>query len=92
MRDSLRGVFFLIMGVPWLDLDRNLNQGEYNMTTRPEILTKKDLFMWQAPSFNFDLNADEILAKALDVGFVTEVSQDQYIVNDNYISKHNRDV
>ena len=38
---------------------------------RPEILSKKDLFMWQAPSFNFDLNADEILAKALEVGFVT---------------------
>ena len=57
------------------------------MTTRPEILSKKDLFMWQAPSFNFDLNADQILAKALDVGFVTEVSEDQYLVNEDYKSK-----
>ena len=57
------------------------------MTTRPEILSKKDLFMWQAPSFNFDLNADQILAKALDVGFVTEVSEDQYLVNEGYKSK-----
>jgi hypothetical protein len=77
------------------------NNGEYNMTklvistdtlkaNRPEILSKKDLFMWQAPSFNFDLNADEILAKALEVGFVTEVSEDQYVVNDNYVSKYDR--
>mgnify|MGYP000106009003 FL=1 len=57
------------------------------MTTRPEILSKKDLFMWQAPSFNFDLNADQILAKALKVGFVTEVSEDQYLVNEDYKSK-----
>ena len=57
------------------------------MTTRPEILSKKDLFMWQAPSFNFDLNADQILSKALEVGFVTEVSEDQYLVNEDYKSK-----
>tara|TARA_R110002072_G_scaffold65654_1_gene162049 strand:+ start:290 stop:466 length:177 start_codon:yes stop_codon:yes gene_type:complete len=55
-----------------------------------QVLTKKELFMAQAPSFNFDLNADEILAKALEVGFVTEVSEDQYVVNDNYVSKYDR--
>ena len=55
-----------------------------------QTVTKKELFMWQAPSFNFDLNADEILAKALEVGFVTEVSEDQYVVNDNYVSKYDR--
>jgi|TARA_R110000824_G_scaffold6318_2_gene29241 hypothetical protein len=49
-----------------------------------QVLTKKELFMAQAPSFNFDLNADEILAKALEVGFVTEVSEDQYLVNEDY--------
>ena len=52
-----------------------------------QVLSKKELFMNQAPSFNFDLNADQILAKALDVGFVTEVSEDQYLVNENYKSK-----
>ena len=52
-----------------------------------QVLSKKELFMNQAPSFNFDLNADEILAKALDVGFVTEVSEDQYLVNEDYKSK-----
>ena len=53
-----------------------------------QVLSKHELFMNQAPSFNFDLNADQILAKALKVGFVTEVSEDQYIVNDNYVSKY----
>ena len=52
-----------------------------------QVLSKRELFMNQAPSFNFDLNADQILAKALDVGFVTEVSEDQYLVNKNYKSK-----
>ena len=54
------------------------------MSTSPEIITKEDLFMWQAPSFNCELSADEILAKALEVGFVTEVSEDQYLVNEDY--------
>ena len=54
------------------------------MSTSPEIITKEDLFMWQAPSFNFELSADQILAKALKVGFVSEVSEDQYLVNEDY--------
>ena len=52
-----------------------------------QVLSKKELFMNQAPSFNFDLNADQILSKALEVGFVTEVSEDQYLVNEDYKSK-----
>jgi len=52
-----------------------------------QVLSKHELFMNQAPSFNFDLNADQILAKALKVGFVTEVSEDQYLVNEDYESK-----
>ena len=58
------------------------------MSTSPEIITKEDLFMWQAPSFNFELSADEILAKALKVGFVSEVSEGQYLVNEDYKPKH----
>lgn len=48
------------------------------------ILSKSDLFMTQAPSFNFELGPDEILAKALEVGFVTEVGPDQYKLNEQY--------
>lgn len=58
------------------------------MNSIPDTVTKKELFMWQAPSFNFDLNADQLLKKALKVGFVTKVSEDQYLINENYISKY----
>ncbi len=47
-------------------------------------LSKHELFISQAPSFNFELDADQILAKALEVGFVKEVGPDQYEVNENY--------
>ena len=49
-----------------------------------QTVTKEELFMWQAPSFNFDLSADQILDKALKVGFVTKVSDDKYLVNEDY--------
>ena len=49
-----------------------------------QTVTKKELFMWQAPSFNFDLNADQILAKALKAGFVTKFKDDKYLVNEDY--------
>ena len=51
------------------------------------IFTKDELFLNQAPSFNFELNADELLKKALDSGFVVKVSKEQYKVNNNYKSK-----
>ena len=47
-------------------------------------LSKKELFISQAPNFNFELNADEILKQALEVGFVTEASHDQYLINKKY--------
>ena len=49
-----------------------------------QTVTKKELFMWQAPSFNFELDEDELLKKALDVGFVTKMGKDQYLVNEGY--------
>ena len=47
-------------------------------------LSKHELFVWQAPSFNFELDANQILTKALKVGFVREVGEDQYEINENY--------
>jgi len=48
--------------------------------------TKHELFMNQAPSFNFELDADELLAKALELGFVTPVDgeDDLYVMNEDY--------
>ena len=40
--------------------------------------------MTQAPSFNFELDEDQLLDKALEVGFVTKVDEDLYKVNNNY--------
>ena len=48
------------------------------------VFTKDSLFQAQAPSFNFELNKDQLLTKALEVGFVTEVGEDQYKMNDFY--------
>ena len=47
-------------------------------------ITKKELFLEQAPSFNFELNADQLLSKALKVGFVTKIGKDKYEINENY--------
>jgi len=49
-----------------------------------ETVTKKELWMQQAPSFNFELDEDELLKKALDVGFVKNVGDDKYLVNEDY--------
>ena len=48
------------------------------------IFTKKELWINQAPSFNFEKNADELLEQALLSGFVDQVGEDQYLVNLNY--------
>ena len=51
-----------------------------------ETVTKKEFFQWQAPSFNFELDADQLLDKALNDGFLTPVDgeSDLYLVNDEY--------
>ena len=40
--------------------------------------TKKELWMNQAPCWNFDLDEDELLEKALEVEFVKKVGDDLY--------------
>ena len=53
------------------------------------IVTKKELFKTQAPCWNFELNADQLLTKALETGYVTKVKgqPDSYLVNNNYGKK-----
>jgi hypothetical protein len=46
--------------------------------------SKHSLWMNQAPSFNFELDEDELLAKALEVGFVKKVGKDKYKLNEAY--------
>lgn len=51
---------------------------------KKEILTIRELWLSQAPSFNFELNEKELLKKALEKGFVKKVGHDQYEVNEDY--------
>ena len=57
---------------------------EPNKDGNKTYFTKKSLFMNQAPSFNFELDADELLEKALESGFVVKVDEDKYLMNENY--------
>ena len=54
------------------------------MSNEPVIMTKQELYLNQAPSFNFEKNADELLHQALLSGFVDQIGDDQYQVNLNY--------
>jgi hypothetical protein len=54
------------------------------MSEKEIIWTKKQLWQNQAPSFNFEKNADELLEQALLSGFVDKIGKDQYQVNLNY--------
>ena len=47
-------------------------------------LTKHELWMSQAPCFNFELDEDQLLAKALESGFVTKTGEDEYLMNEDY--------
>ena len=52
-------------------------------------VTKEELFVQQAPNFNFEYGPDEILELALKRGFVTPVEgeKDLYLINDDYEEK-----
>ena len=52
--------------------------------TEKRYVSKQELWMQQAPSFNFELGKDELLVEALESGFVTEVGKDRYLINENY--------
>jgi len=52
------------------------------------ILTSKELRKNQAPNFDSGFNEKVILAKALDLGFVTKVGNDRYLVNQKYTNFH----
>jgi len=52
----------------------------------PDLITKKELFIKQAPSFNFELDEDELLEVAIERGFVTVVDEVNglYKINEDY--------
>lgn len=54
------------------------------MTNTKKYFSKKELWLNQAPSFNFELDEYQLLEKALEVGFVSKVGDDKYLLNDSY--------
>jgi hypothetical protein len=56
------------------------------------IFTKHELFMAQAPSWNFELDEEQLLNKALELEFVTKISDDKYLMNNDYIPLREREV
>ena len=55
------------------------------------VFTKHELFMAQAPSWNFELNEDQLLDRALELEFVTKIGDDKYLMNNDYIPLRERD-
>ena len=55
------------------------------------IVTKQELWNMHAPNFNFELDEDEILSKALEREYVTQVKgEDNYLINDEYVPHKER--
>jgi len=55
------------------------------------IFTKHELFMAQAPSWNFELDEEQLLNKALELEFVTKIGDDKYLMNNDYIPLRDRE-
>ena len=56
------------------------------------IFTKHELFMAQSPSWNFELDEEQLLNKALELEFVTKIGDDKYLMNNDYIPLREREV
>ncbi len=62
------------------------------MTNEDEVIfTKHELFMAQAPSWNFELDEEQLLDKALELEFVTKIGDDKYLMNNDYILLRERE-
>ena len=57
------------------------------------FLTSKELFQTQAPLFNFELDEEELVAKGLADGFITQVNNPKanVIGHSEYLYMVNRD-
>jgi len=62
------------------------------MTNEDEVIfTKHELFMAQAPSWNFELDEEQLLNKALELEFVTKIGDNKYLMNNDYIPLRERE-
>ena len=61
------------------------------MTENDVVFTKHELFMAQAPSWNFELDEEQLLDRALELEFVTKIGNNKYLMNDDYIPLRDRE-
>ena len=47
--------------------------------------------MAQAPSWNFELDEEQLLNRALELEFVTKIGDDKYLMNNDYIPLRDRE-
>ena len=67
-------------------LDRVISMPMVINNEADNYITKDELFHQQAPSFNFELDSNQLLDKALKSGYVTKVHGDidRYKINEDY--------
>jgi hypothetical protein len=58
---------------------------EEKMIEDDVVFTKHELFMAQAPSWNFELDEEQLLDRALELEFVTKIGDNKYLMNNDYI-------
>ena len=58
---------------------------------RKMTFTKHELFMAQAPCWNFELDEEQLLDRALELEFVTKIGDDKYLMNNDYIPLRDRE-
>ena len=56
------------------------------MIILPKTYNRDTLFQQHAPNFNFELDRDQLVLAALEMGFITRIEGDEenYLVNQDY--------
>ena len=64
----------------------NQENWRFMMSKDQVILSPRELWMQQAPSFNFELDQEQLVKHALEVGFVTKLNDttELLVVNPHY--------
>ena len=52
--------------------------------TNKNTHTERSFFQAYAPSFNFEYDSIQLIKKGLDLGFITKIEKDLYLINENY--------
>ena len=65
-------------------MNPELNESWKGIDKNRVVLTGHELWLRQAPAWNFELNEEQLINKALVLGFVTKIGEDSYEINQDY--------